>query len=163
MTWQEFLLRLLESEAVIALALAAIGAAGTWVIRRLKLSEQQRQQAEDALRGGVEWVWENRARIAKREGLKLTLEQREEFRRMATNYARKLARDKGVDLDKVLMSEEVINGIIHEIISARRQGESGKAVTPAELAKAKLAALRPEERRTPGPHPMVPMPKMDSR
>lgn len=127
MNWQEFLLRLLESEAVIAFALAAIGAAGTWVIRRLKLSERQRQQAEDALRGGVEWVWENRARIAKREGLKLSPEQREQFRQMATNYARELAKDKGVDLDKVLMSEEVINGIIHEIISARRQGESAKA------------------------------------
>jgi hypothetical protein len=134
MTWQEFLLRLLESEAVIAFVLAAIGAAGTWVIRRLKLSEQQRQQAEDALRGGVEWVWENRARIAKREGLKLSPEQREEFRRMATNYARELARDKGVDLDKVLMSEEVINGIIHEIISARRQGESGKLGAPLPAA-----------------------------
>lgn len=140
MSWQEFLLRLLESEAVIAFVLASIGAAGTWVIRRLKLSEQQRQQAEDALRGGVEWVWENRARIAKREGLKLTPEQREEFRRMATNYARELARDKGINLDKVLMSEEVINGIIHEIISARRRGESKP--TAAEVAKAKLEALK---------------------
>ncbi len=142
MNWQEFLLRLLESEAVIAFVLASIGAAGTWVIRRLKLSEQQRQQAEDALRGGVEWVWENRARLAKREGLKLSPEQREQFRQMATNYARELARDKGIDLDRVLMSEEVINGIIHEIISARRQGERAKAVTPAELAKAKIEALK---------------------
>jgi len=142
MNWQQFLIDILNSEAMGLILISVVGAAATWIMRRLKLSDKHRQQAEDALRGGVEWVWENRARIAKREGLKLTPEQREEFRRMATNYARDLARDKGVDLDKVLMSEEVINGIIHEIISARRQGESGKAVTPAELAKAKLDALK---------------------
>jgi|GEM_PF-4671825 len=142
MNWQQFLIDILNSEAMGLILISVVGAAATWIMRRLKLSDKHRQQAEDALRGGVEWVWENRAKIAKREGLKLTPEQREEFRRMATNYARDLARDKGVDLDKVLMSEEVINGIIHEIISARRQGESGKAVTPAELAKAKLDALK---------------------
>jgi gas vesicle protein len=105
----------------INLAVAIVGAVATWIWRNKVAKETRETECMKALEAAVEEAWTTFGKKLKQDSddQKLTDSEKSELLTFAINRARGIAKERGVDLLKV-MGERVLPALIREIVERRK-------------------------------------------
>ena len=128
MNWGELIEKILTSDAVVGLVVAAVAAAFAWVRGRERIKAWKLDIAAQAVEVGVQKVYEEYVRATKDAAAdgKLTDAERAKARAWALTVAGEYAKTRGVDLLEFYGKEYL--PVLVEKILRRVKGEAAEAI-----------------------------------